>query len=83
MLPQDERDPDSNALFLQGLVMVHYVRSPRCDKAFQIAGSGSGSGSGRGGAKGGATAEARDTSLEVRHNILRIWLVAFSFSFLS
>ncbi|CAM9676226.1 unnamed protein product, partial [Laminaria digitata] len=27
MLPQDERDPDSNALFLQGLVMVHYVRS--------------------------------------------------------
>ena len=64
MLPQDERDPDSNALFLQGLVMAHYVRSPRCDKASQAAGSAGG----RGGARGGATAEARDTSLEVRHD---------------
>ncbi len=26
MLPQDDRDPDSQALFLRGLVMANYVR---------------------------------------------------------
>eukprot|EP00904_Undaria_pinnatifida_P007949 jgi/Undpi1/4284/HiC_scaffold_17.g07650.m1 len=59
MLPEDERDPDSNALFLQGLIMAHYVRSPRFDKASQAVGGG------RGCVGRGATAEARDTSLEI------------------
>ncbi|CAN0106966.1 unnamed protein product, partial [Ectocarpus sp. 12 AP-2014] len=55
ILPQDDKDPDCNALFLQGLIIANYVRSPRNDTAFQQH-----SNSAR-----GATAEARDTSLEI------------------
>lgn len=61
MLPQDDENADSKALFLQGLVMANYVRSPRYEKSPQQLNS-AGAGSG----KEGAAAEARETSLEVK-----------------
>lgn len=57
VLPQDERDPDTNALFLQGLVIAQYVRCPRSEKNSSMHASGE---------TEAVTAEARDTSLEVR-----------------
>lgn len=66
MLPQDDTDPDTKALFLQGLVMANYVRSPRYEKAFQQQQQPGSLGGGGSGSKEVATAEARDTSLQVQ-----------------
>lgn len=66
MLPQDDQDADSKALFLQGLVMANYVRSPRYEKAFQPQQQPVSLGVSGTGRKEAAAAEARDTSLQVR-----------------
>lgn len=58
VLPQDEKDGDCSALFLQGLVMVHYVRSPRYEKPSFESNT-------RGGGTERLAAEARDIALEV------------------
>ena len=61
MLPQDETDGDCSALFLQGLVMAHYVRSPRYEKASSQTNSKGDGGDG----EERVSAEARDIALEV------------------